>query len=300
MHSVLLLMMVVARIYVADSDDNKITVIDSGKAVGAISVSPEPQGLAASPEGRRLYVASAGRNVLDVIDRKTARLTRSVPVGPRPGNLAITPDGRRVYVSIGGRPAIDIVDTASLMKVKSIETRGSPQGIYVTPDGTRMLVGSAGGISVINIRTEEIEFEIPVTGVPLSIAIDSDRHLAIQRLFVKIAGMDGFEIVDYASRKVTGKIPLPASNFVASSPDHKSLWVTAADSVTVFSLPDLKRFTTIQTGAGADAIAFEPDGKRCFVSNTAANSVSEIDTANFRTIAQIPVGRAPKQLIDAE
>lgn len=300
MHSVLLLMMVAARVYVADSDDNKITVLDSSKAVEAISVSPNPQGLAASPEGRRLYVASAGSNVLDVIDRKAARVTRSIPVGPKPGNLAITPDGRRVYVSIGGRPAIEIVDTASLMKVKSIETRGLPQSIYVTPDGTRMLVGASGGISVINIRTEETEFEIPVNGVPLSIAIDSDRHLVIQRLFVKIAGMDGFEIVDYASRKVTGKIALPFSNFVASSPDHKTLWVTAADSVTVFSLPDLKRVTTVSTGAGADAIAFEPEGKRCFVSNTAANSVSEIDTANFRTMAQIPVGRAPKQLIDAE
>ena len=158
MQFLLVMAMVAARIYVADSGENKITVIDPGNQPGAIAVSPNPVGIAAFPDARRLYISSGTANVLDVVDSRTAKITRSVPVGPKPGNIAITPDGRRVYVCIGGRSAVEVVDTASLTKTNSIATGGSPQTVSVTPDQTRMLVGSAGRISVINIRTEGVEF----------------------------------------------------------------------------------------------------------------------------------------------
>jgi YVTN family beta-propeller protein len=299
MHALLLMMVIAVRIYVADSGENKITVIDPGKQPGTIAVSPNPQGIAAFPDARRLYVSSGSANVLDVVDTRIGKLTRSVPVGPRPGSIAITPDGRRIYVCIGGRPAVEIVDTASLTKTNSIETGAPPQVISVTPDQTRMLVGSAGRISVINIRTEEVEFEIPLAGNPASMAIDSDRHLVIHRLLIRMAGAEGFEILDYASRKITGKIALPGANVLATSVDHRTLWVSAGDSVTIFSLPDLKRLVTVPVGAGADAIVFTPDGKHCFVSSTGADSVAEIDTATYKEIAHFPAGRAPKQMIAA-
>jgi hypothetical protein len=64
--------MVAVRIYVADSGDNKLTVIEPGKQSGAIAVSPGPQGIPAFPGARRLYVSSG--NVLDVVESKTGRL----------------------------------------------------------------------------------------------------------------------------------------------------------------------------------------------------------------------------------
>jgi YVTN family beta-propeller protein len=78
------------------------------------------------------------------------------------------------------------------------------------------------------------------------------------------------------------------------------VWATAGDSVAVFSMPDLKRVLTIAVSAGTDAIAFTPDGKLVFISNTGANSVSEIDAATYKEIARIPAGKAPKQMVTAE
>lgn len=297
MHTLVFITMLAARIYVADGGDNKLTVIDPGKPAAAIAVSSFPQGIAS--DGRRLYVTSRA-NALDVIDANTSRLVRSIAVDQKPGCVAISPDGRYVYVCIGSRPVIEAIDTASLMRVKTVETTGVPLSIAMTPDNTRMLAGYPGGIDVINIRTGEKEFEIPVTGSPASIAIESDRHLAIRRLFVHAAGADGFEIVDYASRKVTGKIALPSLNELAVSPDRRTLWATAGDSAAVFSLPDLKRVNTIATGAGADAIVFEADGTHVWVSNTGANSVSEIDTATYKEIAHFPAGKAPAQMTAIE
>ncbi len=300
MHLLFLMMLAATRIYVADGGDNKLAVIDPGAPASAISIASIPTAIVAAADGRRLYVSSESANVLDVIDPAKSRLVRSVPVGLKPGNLALTPDGRYVFVCIGSRPAIDVVDTASLTRVKSIETTGAPRSLYVTPDNTRMLAGVAGGIDVINIRTGEVEFEIPMSGTPASIAIDSDRRLVIHRLFVHMAGEEGFEIVDYASRKATGKVALPGAKVLAVSPHRLTLWATAGDSVTVFVLPDLKRYTTVATGAGADAIVFDADGKHVFVSNAGANSVSEIDTATYKEIAHLPAGKAPGQLAAVE
>src|SRR5579871_6013374 len=74
------------RIYVANSDDDKITIIDpsTDRVAGQIAVSPNPHGIAASPDGSRFYVTSESKDLLDVIDRKTAAIIRKVPLDNRP------------------------------------------------------------------------------------------------------------------------------------------------------------------------------------------------------------------------
>src|SRR6516225_11181988 len=80
------------RIYVANSDDNKISVIDptTDRVSGEIPVSPNPHGIVPSPDGKRFYVSSESKDVLDVVDRASMKVIRSVPIGRRPNNVAIT------------------------------------------------------------------------------------------------------------------------------------------------------------------------------------------------------------------
>jgi YVTN family beta-propeller protein len=72
------------------------------------------------------------------------------------------------------------------------------------------------------------------------------------------------------------------------------------NSVTVFSMPDLKRITTIKVGKGPDWMAFTPDGKRVYVSNAGSDSVSVLDAASKKELAQIAVGKVPKRIIAME
>src|SRR5260370_36836673 len=85
------------RIYVANSDDTKITVIDPATehVSGEIPVSANPHGIVPSPDGTRFYVSSESKDVLDVVDRKTGAGIRRIPIGLRPNNVAITLDGAR-------------------------------------------------------------------------------------------------------------------------------------------------------------------------------------------------------------
>ncbi len=97
-------------------------------------------------------------------------------------------------------------------------------------------------------------------------------------------------------------IPMTFSHGMGITPDGSTLWVNSMlnNSVSVYSLPDLKLIESIPVGRGPDWLTFTPDGRRCFVSNAGADSVSAIDVAQRKELARIPVGKVPKRLIAVE
>ncbi len=307
------------HIYVANSDDNKISVIDpaTDRVSGEIPVSPNPHGIVPSPDGKRFYISSESKDVLDVVDRKTGAIIGRVPLGQRPNNVAITPDGKQVYICIRAESWVDIVDTAALARIKRVPVGKGPHNVYRTPDGLHMIATSMdeNKLTVINIKSQEVEFEIPAGGVPRPLVIDANADRSINRLFVQLSNLHGFAVIDWASRKVVERVMLPEaaagarplipetfSHGIAISPDHKTLWVTSLldNSVSVFSLPQLKRLATIPVGRGPDWMTFTPDGTRCYVSNAGGNTVSSIDAVNFKELVKIPVGKVPKRIITAD
>ena len=307
------------HIYVVNTDDDKVSIIDpaTNTVTGQISVSPNPHAIVASPDGARFYVPSESKDVLDVVDRKTMKIIRSVPLGTRPNNLAITADGKRVYVCIRGGSVVDIVDTASLEKVKSVPVGKGPHNVYRTPDNLHMIATSMdeNKLTVIDVRTEEPEFAIPVGGVPRPLVIDANPDKSINRLFVQLSNLHGFAVVDYSARKVVDRIMLPGappgarplipatfSHGIAISPDHTRLWVNSLldNSVSIFALPELKLITTTPVGRAPDWMTFTPDGKRCYISNAGSNSVSVVDAVSFKELVRIPVGKIPKRIIAAD
>ena len=307
------------RIYVANSDDNKISVIDpaTDRVSGEIPVSPNPHGIVPSPDGKRFYISSESKDLLDVVDRKTLAIVGRVPLGQRPNNVAITPDGKHVYICIRAESWVDIVDTGSLQRVKRVPVGKGPHNVYRTPDGRQMIATSMdeNKLTVIDIKTQQVEFEIPAGGVPRPLVIDANPDRSINRIFVQLSNLHGFAVIDWASRKLVERVTLPDappgarplipetfSHGIAISPDHKTLWVTSLldNSVSVFSLPQLKRLATIPVGRGPDWMTFTPDGARCYVSNAGGNTVSSIDAVSLKELVRIPVGKVPKRIITAD
>jgi YVTN family beta-propeller protein len=99
------------------------------------------------------------------------------------------------------------------------------------------------------------------------------------------------------------------SHGIGVAPDGKSLWVgsTLANAVFEYSLPDLKLvghsalplvhpLSRPPTGAVPEWITFTPDSKTVYVSNSAARSVSAIDTKTLKSISIIPAGEVPKRI----
>jgi YVTN family beta-propeller protein len=147
-------------------------------------------------------------------------------------------------------------------------------------------------------------------------AFDVNPDGSTKRIFAQLSGFNGFVIVDFAKQQVVDKIKLPElppaervtqglqgspSHGLAIAPDGKTLCVLSKMNTRVYmySLPDLKLLGESKVGHHPDWLTFTPDSKRVYVANAGSNSVSVVDVAGRKEIAQIPVGQVPKRNITA-
>jgi len=287
--------------------------------VGEITGIEVNHGAAVAPDGSRFYITNEAESTLDIADAKTLKVTKHIPLTHHPNNVAVSKDGKRVYVAIVGGPgAVDVIDTASLTRAKSIRTEGGIHNTYVTPDGKFVIAGSIIGkkINVIDQKTEEIVWTLPMEEGVRPMAFETNPDGSTKRIFVELSNFNGFVTVDFATRKVVDKIPMPEvaasekttvglqgspCHGLAVTPDGKTLTVLSKMNSRVYfvSLPDLKIVGETKVGHHPDWITLTPDGKRAYVANAGSNSVSVVDIATRKELTQIPVGQVPKRNITA-
>jgi YVTN family beta-propeller protein len=317
------------RVYVTNSAGDSIHVIDpaTNKVVQEIKGIEAAHGIGFAPDGSKVYVSDEADSTLDVFDRASGKLIKKVPLSDHPNNIAVTKDGGRVVVGIARDPgALDIIDTASLTRTKSIPVHGRLHNVYVTPDGKYVITGSIRTkmLTVIDLATEEPVWELALDQGVRPMTIEAGPDGSTRRIFIQLSELNGFAVVDFATRKVVAKIVLPESavefesdegrasapsHGIGVSPDGKTLWVTSIPNNAVFaySLDDLELLGQVALpvlnlpghgpiGAVPNWVTFTPDGKTLYVSNAGMKSVSAIDTQAKKLIATIPVGEVPKRI----
>jgi YVTN family beta-propeller protein len=308
------------RIIQTNSAGDNVYIIDpaTNKVVGVIHGIEVNHGAAAAPDGSRYYISNEAESTLDVVDQKTLKVTNRIPLSGRPNNIAISKDGRRVYVSIAVAPgAVDVIDTASLEKIKSISVKGAVHNTYVTPDGKYVVSGSIPSktVTVIGAQSETPEWSLTMDlGIrPMAFATNPDG--STKWIFVQLTGLNGFAVVDFATRKEVRRITLPdlppgkapflvggnESHGMAVTSDGKTLVVNSRlnSAIYTYSIPDLKLLGSAEVGLSPDWVTLTPDGKRAYVANAASNSVSVVDIKSMKEITRIPVGEVPKRNITA-
>ncbi|MEW5978570.1 MAG: alkaline phosphatase family protein [Acidobacteriota bacterium] len=97
------------RLYVANTNDDTVSVIDTGldKVTETWRLRPfsqdvyglSPTAVLLSKDRRTLYVACGGINAVLVLDAGTGRQLGMIPTGWYPNGLALSPDGRHLAVS---------------------------------------------------------------------------------------------------------------------------------------------------------------------------------------------------------
>ena len=316
-------------IYVTSSAGDTVNVIDptTNRVIQVIHGIELPHGIAFSPDGARVYISNEAESVLDVVNRTSGEIVKKVPLSARPNNLAITKDGGRVLVGIRTDPGVlDVIDTTSLKRAKSIPVDGSVHNVFVTPDGRYAVSGSIENkaATVVDLQTEQAVWEVGFDRPVRPMAFETNSDGSTNRIFVQLSGFNGFAVVDFAKRVEVARIKLPdqpggfgiaegrtgtPSHGIGVAPDGKSLWVnsTFANAVFKYALPELTLvgYTALPevhplghppTGSVPEWITFTPDSRIVYVSNSAAGSVSAIETSSLKEIAVIPVGEVPKRI----
>jgi YVTN family beta-propeller protein len=303
-------------LYVGNSRGDDISVIDlsSLKVIGNIKLGDRIHGVTAQPDGKRLFVTVESDHTLIIIDTSTLQTIGTVKVSGRPNQVAVTPDGKYAVVPIRDGDKVDIVDVAKQEIVKSLPIK-EPHNALSTGSNRYIYVSSMGSheINVIDLQKMEYSAVIPAGGRPRPYAVSPDG----KTMFVAVADLHGFTIVDIPEKKVVDRVEIPAehptphplqfetadthTHGIALTPDGAELWVTSLldDCVYIYNVKMKKIVGKVPTGGGPNWLSFTPDGKYLCVSDADSDDVTVIDVKARREVTRIKVGKVPKRLVVA-
>lgn len=319
------------RVIQTNSRDSVIHIIDPAThtIIDRIEDVPVNHGVAAAPDGSRLYFSSEAKETLDVIDGATLQRIAEIPLRARPHNVSISKDGRFVYVGLMGAATpegfggIEVIDTQAMESVAHWDTRSRVHNVYVTPDNRYVVASMFGGeqnLGVFDRETGELAWALypprndgELEGVR-PIAFETNPDGSTKRMFVQISDYHGFTVVDFATRQETQRIELPTvpeekqepgpytqapAHGIGVAPDGRTLWVCSRvnGEVYAYSLPDLEYLGFVEVGSHPDWLTFTPDSRFVYVANGHSDDVSVVDIAALEEVARLPVGSAPKRNI---
>src|SRR6202158_3951095 len=221
------------RIIQTNSAGDNIHIIDpvANKVVGEIKGIEASHGIAVSPDGSRIYISEEADKTLTVVDGKTLQVTKQIPLSGNPNLVDMTPDGRWIYVAIAqtwndlsefpvikaaASGGVDVIDTVSLTNVKTIAMRGGIHDLNVTPDGKYVIAGSSRGAKppanamfVIDTRTNEIAWTLPMNRGPSPMAVSKKPDGSTDKIYAQNGGDNQFAVVDFVTHLQTNVIKLP-------------------------------------------------------------------------------------------
>ena len=117
-----------------------------------IAVSRHPSALLLSPDGTRLYVASASTDEIDVVDTRSravvTRLHDGTPAntgeGSTPNALALSADGRRLFVAEADNNAVAVLDAGRDSVIGRVPVGWYPSAVLVDVGDTLLVVNAKG------------------------------------------------------------------------------------------------------------------------------------------------------------
>lgn len=299
-------------LYVANSHGDDLTVIrlPEHKPLRSVEVGSHPHGLAASRDGRRLYVSVESSREILAIDTATDEILWRISVSDRPNEMALSGDGRRLFVPIRPANYVEVVDTEEHRSIGRVTVGRSPHNALASADGRHIYATSMEDrrVTIIDAATLKVLGTIPCGGVVRPIDVSRDES----RMYVALSDLHGFVVADVPSRKVIARVLLPPApvgveplephtptHGLRLTPDDRLLVVTSlvGDYIGLFTIPGHKLTGTVATGKAPNWLTFRHDGRICYVSNAGSDDVSAIDLSARKEVARIKVGKTPKRLL---
>ena len=139
-----------------------------------LPVGDQPQGIDISPDGREVWVANEGDDVISVIDVAAKRVAQTFHVQTESSSrLKFTPDGKRVVLTDRDRGELVVLDAASRKVIRRIPNLGKRvTDVLVTPDGKRAYASAQldNGVAVVDLEKLEFAGQIPTGADPEGVA----------------------------------------------------------------------------------------------------------------------------------
>ena len=281
------------------NNSNKVSVINTANHIlmATVTVGSFPQGVSASPDGSRVYVANEGSGNVSVINTATNTVVTTVAVGSSPSGICISPDGSKVYVTNLNSDNVSVISTTTNTIVATIAVGAAPWGICVSPDGGKVYVANtiSGNISVINTATNAVTATIVAGLGSTGVWVSPDGN----KVYVANQGSNSVSVINTATNTVIATVAVGTRPMgVSVSADGSKLYVTNANShnVSVINTVSNSVVATVVVGADPGGVSVSPDGSKVYVVNKSSNNISVINTFTNTVVATLAVGSAPFSL----
>jgi YVTN family beta-propeller protein len=242
------------------ADGIGIVDLDALQLITVLRGVSDPEQLAVSADGRKLYIASEDTGQGVVMDAATGQQLAIMPVGGEPEGVTLSPDGRWVYMSSEQDHQIAVIDTQTDRVVATLNVGQRPRFTEFSDDGALAFVSGEndGTITVADGRTHKVLRTWKLPGGPL----------------VRPVGM-------------------------SVSHDGKLLYTVTGRGKTLLSIDVAsgQQIAAVEVGPRPWGVAISPDGATLFTANGNSDDVSVVDAATMQVTARIPVGNSPWGLI---
>lgn len=165
-------------VFVPNHGASDVSILDSAnlKFGPAVTVQPNPHGVAFAPSINRAYTANHESNSVSVIDLASNTVVDTILVGQSPHSVAVSPDGRLLAAANYADGTVTFIDTAT-NKVTGTNPAGTtPQHVAFAADSRHLYVVNedADAISTIDPSTGAIVSTTAVGKSPRYVAASPD------------------------------------------------------------------------------------------------------------------------------
>jgi len=271
--------------YIANSGSNTVTVLDLVflRTDRTLSVGQNPTSIVANPLRPEIYVLNSASGSLSVIDTGSNNVVATIPLRHNPSFLSVDRFGRRLFVANTDSGNLSVIDLDTRRTLTTVQTPAHPTSALISPDGRTVVVTlpDSGSIALFSAALT------PDSKAPQPAAA-FESALTYRASFSDCPGATSPVILPDSSKVF---VACPGSNQVlalalAAAPDS---WAAKQSSS---ALTD-HALVLLDVGLHPTHLTLKPDGGEIFVSNSAANSVSEISTQTNEVGNTFPIGDVP-------
>jgi YVTN family beta-propeller protein len=277
----------------------------------------------------QLFVSNEVSGDITAINGSDNRVLGTIPVGKRPRGIHASPDGKTVYVALSGTPisgppaldakgnpifkkdndddddavkadksadAIGIVDVAQKKLLGKISAGSDPEEFSLSKDGTRLYVSNEDvkTASVINVASGKVEHIIVVGQEPEGVATAPDG----KRFYVTCEAGGEVYAVDTAAYTAAGHFKVNARPRSMDFLPGSAIGFIPSESAGELNVVDTANLTvlkviTLPPGSRPMKVKVASDGRRVYVSNGRAGTVSVLDGRTYELLNTIKVGVRP-------
>lgn len=238
------------------ADGIGIVDLDRIELVKVLRGVSDPEQLAVSADGRKLYIASEDTGQAVVMDADSGEILATMDVGGEPEGVTLSPDGRWVYMSSEEDHQIAVIDTQTDRVVATLDVGERPRFTEFTDDGALAFISGEndGTITVADARAHKVlhrwQLEGGVLVRPVGMAVSHDGKLLYT---------------------VTGR----------------------GKMLLAIDIETGRQVSSVEVGTRPWGVAISPDGSTLYTANGTSNDLSVVDATSMQVIERIPVGTSP-------